>query len=112
MSVLIQSDDLETGMHIMVMGYHVQTLHMSRSDHKVMKMGVNGPVQPGVPLKIIGVTRPFILCTVINPGGSEGGPIILDTRKANFTRPSEEYLQALINFSEDEAELDFEEQQR
>lgn len=104
MSALIQSDDLETGMHIMVMGYHVQAPLMAMSGTQVIEVEARAPVRPGMPLKIIGVTRPFIMCTVINPGGSEGGPIILDTRKASLTRPSEEYLQALINFSEDESE--------
>ena len=37
----------------------------------------------GIPLRIIGLSLPFVACAIIEPGGREAGPTILDIRTTN-----------------------------
>ena len=60
--------------------------------------------QFGIPLRIIGLSLPFVACAIIEPGGREAGPTILDIRKVKICRLDESYVQALTSFNVDDEE--------
>ena len=55
--------------------------------------------QFGIPLRIIGLSLPFVACAIIEPGGREAGPTILDIRKVQLCKLDENYVNALVNFT-------------
>ena len=62
-------------------------------------------VVPWVPLKIVGVSLPYLVCGMLNPGGDRSGPVILDTRKVRVCRLTSEHVNAIVDFKvEDEDE--------
>ena len=54
--------------------------------------------QFGIPLRIIGLSLPFVACAIIEPGGREAGPTILDIRKVQLCKLDESYVNALKSF--------------
>ena len=56
------------------------------------------PVREGVPLKVLGVSLPFVLCSVLCPGGTEAGPEIIDVRHHKVVRLDVSYVQAVKDF--------------
>ncbi len=63
-------------------------------------------VPEGVPLKILGISLPYIVCSVLCPGGAECGPEILDVRHSEFVRLNRAYVEAIADFSGSEASAD------
>jgi len=68
-------------------------------------------VTPGVPLRVLGVSIPFVSCVVVCPGGNEGQVVILDARKFVLGRPTEEYVEGIQGYgvveeSDDKDETD------
>ena len=64
------------------------------------------PVPAGVPLRILAESLPFVLCSVLEPGGTEAGPAIIDIRTIRLAPVSDAYVDALRQFcvEEDNAE--------
>lgn len=108
MSMIITADDFTTGMHVAV--------HSHIEEHRARRLVRSGPggmhagemliqvpdnddsrerPQLGVPLHVIAMELPFLYCMVVEPGGEETGPAILDTRTVRLMRVSNATLDAL-----------------
>ena len=55
-------------------------------------------VPAGVPLRVLERSLPFVVCAVIEPGGNEAGPIILDLREVNLCRLDTRFIKAIVSF--------------
>lgn len=56
-------------------------------------------LQPGVPMRVLDVSLPFVACAVIRPGGDEVGPVILDLRTVCLARLQPAFVDAIRRFS-------------
>ena len=56
------------------------------------------PVPFGVPLRVLEVSLPFVACAVIEPGGTEGGPVICDLRNIQLCCMDECFIDAIRGF--------------
>ena len=72
---------------------------------EVIVMQPKMPVPPGYPMRVLEVSLPFAACVVIEPGGSESGPAIIDLRSFQLCRVSKEFVAAIQGFK-DEGEED------
>ena len=62
------------------------------------------PVPAGVPLRVLECSLPFVVCAVIEPGGSEAGPIILDLREVQLCRIGDAFVNAIVSFEASDCE--------
>ena len=58
----------------------------------------------GAPLRILGLSLPYLLCAVVHPGGAELGPAIIDIRTACLMRVEPRYLNAIRDFQAGEGQ--------
>ena len=58
-------------------------------------------VLPGIPLRIRGVSYPYVVCSVLFPGGAEGQLEILDVRKDRLVALDDSYVSAISRFDPD-----------
>lgn len=56
------------------------------------------PVPLGVPLRVLSVSLPFVLCAVVDPEGAESSPAIIDVRVHRLTPTTESFVDALRQF--------------
>ena len=56
------------------------------------------PVDPGVPLQVLGISMPFVACSILEPGGTLAGPVILDLRRVSLMRLTPDFIAAIIAF--------------
>ena len=108
MGMMIKADDYTIGMYVAVHS-HIEMERTRRyvrsgpdgSDHEEMLIRETGHekarIRPalGVPLHVLAIELPFLYCMVVEPGGSESGPLILDTRTVRLMRVSNATLDAL-----------------
>ena len=59
-------------------------------------------IREGVPLRVLGISLPFLVCGVLQPGGQELGPQIVDVRRTSLALLDEAYVQAIIDFRQPE----------
>ena len=59
-------------------------------------------IPEGVPLRVLGLSLPYVVCSVLHPGGEERGPAILDVRQTRFARLDPSYVEAIATFSRPE----------
>lgn len=57
------------------------------------------PVPMGVPLRVLELSLPFIACSIVEPGGTESGPVILDLRVMRLCRVRERFVRAIKAFA-------------
>ena len=62
------------------------------------------PVPPGYPLRVIGLSLPFAACCVLEPGGRESAPMILDLRNIQLCRLSNEFVNSIASFQSSDEE--------
>ena len=60
--------------------------------------------QVGVPLRVVGISLPFVACGVLKPGGGLDGPVIIDLRYVQLSRLTREFVVAIEQFTSDDAE--------
>lgn len=98
MSTIIPADDLRPGLFVAAHTHGECEPHfqISHSD-TIVQVTREDCVRPGlgVPMRIIAVDLPFIYCMIIEPGGSEGGPLIVDVRTLSLMRVSRTTIRAL-----------------
>ncbi len=98
MGTIIPVDDLEVGLYVAVYSHQDCEAHfqVSHSD-TVVQVTREDYARPGlgVPMRIIAVERPFIYCMIIEPGGSEDGPLIVDVRTLSLMKMSDETVRAI-----------------
>jgi hypothetical protein len=56
------------------------------------------PVQPGVPLRVIATSFPFVACSIIQPVGSEAGPVMVDLRDVRLCRLDHRFVGAIAKY--------------
>lgn len=57
------------------------------------------PVPPGLPLRVLEVSLPFVACAMIEPDGSESGPVIIDLRHIRLCRLNGQFVSAITSFA-------------
>ena len=103
MSTILNADDLATGMFVAVHSPSPQNrLRFRPSDVEESAIELierpPSPVPPGVPMRILGISLPFLACAVLKPGGGLDGPVIVDVRAVRLSRLSSGYIAAISNF--------------
>ena len=73
---------------------------------EVIVMQPKMPVPAGYPMRVLEVSLPFAACVVIEPGGSESGPAIIDLRSFQLCRVSKEFVEAIQGFKDQNEEED------
>lgn len=68
------------------------------------------PVPAGVPLRVMDCSLPFVVCAVIEPGGGEAGPVILDLREVQLCRLRSGFVNAIVSFESSDSEKEGESQ--
>ena len=111
MSLMITADDLSSGMFVAVHSLRTaQRIRVRPSDDAevALELDVPTPVPApiGVPLKVIGISLPFIACAVLKPGGGFDGPLIIDLRCVQLSRVTADFVTAIEQFmsSDEKAE--------
>lgn len=105
MSTILPTDDLRPDLFVTVHSHLEPSPEaMRRKLALAQELGEEPPValfppQPmpdrscyGVPLRIAAVNLPYVYCMVIEPGGVESGPSILDVRRVRFMRVNDETI--------------------
>lgn len=102
MGMLLTADDLAPEMYV--------TVHSAKPlfSHAPNRGGAREPqispamlpIQPGIPLRVLGVSLPFVACSILNPGGTYSGPVILDVRMVHLSRLNSDYIGAIIAFDD------------
>ncbi len=59
-------------------------------------------VAEGIPMRVLGISLPFVVCGVLYPGGREVGPEIIDVRSVRLVSLDPSYVQAIIDFKDPE----------
>ena len=101
MSSVLAPDDLNIGDYVAVYSSrHVAIVQDKEGAQLAIDpSSLSGlAVGAGVPLRVIGISFPFVACAVIEPGGTKGGPVILDVRRVRLIRLSPEFVQCLADF--------------
>lgn len=102
MGSILAADDLAPQMFVAVHSH-------CRSDRNVRRAGPYGievhevppasPVPPGVPLQVMASSLPFVVCSILEPGGNLDGPVILDLRAVRLMRLAPEFVEAVAAYS-------------
>ncbi len=64
------------------------------------------PLGFGMPLQIRAISLPFLACAVLQPGGGHVGPVILDLRGLRLIAVSRQFVRAIAEFKQPEADGD------
>ena len=99
MSTILAADDLTPGIYVAVhsMKWLAANSH-SEDQHTAHCPSSLGGLPMGVPLRVLEVSLPYACCAVLEPGGSEAGPVILDVRVIRLVRLREGYVRAIEEF--------------
>ena len=121
MSTLIATDDLQPDLFVTVHSHierpwparprRVRRFDDSNDERPMPTMPPPPPVPDrscyGVPLRIAAVNLPYVYCMVIEPGGGENGPSILDVRQVRFMRMAPETVAMIVSLGQpDEASVE------
>lgn len=108
MATKLEIDDIQAGMHLTVLGAKSMRIRLrgrGASPRRLMEAVAEQMThvhdecpQPGIPLKVVAVSLPFMLYQVLEPGGTYSMPAVIDTRKFSFGRVDEQYVEAIQCF--------------
>jgi hypothetical protein len=59
-------------------------------------------VAPGMPLQVKALSLPFVACGLVQPGGGQTGPVILDVRGLRLMAVSRKFVAAIRGFKRSE----------
>jgi hypothetical protein len=101
--LLLNVDDIDVGMEVAVYGPARKARRMHRFHPATGTMeAMAAPEQhdhrvpPGVPMQVIGVSPPFVACTIIEPGGNRcSSLVILDLRETRLCRLLGEFVESI-----------------
>ncbi len=96
MSSILSVDDIEIGQ---VVAFHsfFKTNGILPSSKPLSFRSPVGLIPAGAPMRVKGLSLPFVACEVIAPDGEEIGPAIVDIRRLRICLLSNEYINAVIN---------------
>lgn len=100
MSVILEADDLNVDDYIAVHATKYHRILPSRESAWAIRqlILVRPPVPLGIPLRILGISLPFVVCSLLEPGDNESGPVILDLRTVQVCRLDEDFIDAIKRF--------------
>ena len=99
MTVLLAADDIQKGQFVSVYSHTTQANQSYIHQPDCPASLPTTPTLPaGLPLRVLEHSLPFVACTVVQPGGIEDGPVILDLREVNLCRLTENFIKAIITF--------------
>ena len=117
MTTILPTDDLRPDLFVTVHSHLDRTQETARRRMAMAQEAGEEPAMPvvisepapdrtcyGVPLRIAAVNLPYVYCMVIEPGGSENGPSILDVRQVRFMRVNPETLAMIRSIGHDRVE--------
>jgi hypothetical protein len=112
MGMILQADDIFEGMIVAVHSpAHAPAMRIGGKDI-AMTFGQSEsgeprimaapqpelPVQPGVPLRVIATSFPFVACSIIQPSGREAGPVMIDLRDVRLCRMDQRFAGAIAQY--------------
>lgn len=104
MGILLKADDLTKGQFVAVHSLSpIARLCREQSDERDTG-GSPAPVPPGFPLRVLEVSLPFVACSLLQPGGKESGPTIIDLRNVRLCRLNNGFIEAIKAFPPDSGE--------
>lgn len=116
MATKLEIDDLQPGMHLTVLGtkpMRIRVRGRGPSPRRLMQAVAEQMThvhddcpQPGIPLRVMSVSLPFMLFQVLEPGGTYTMPAVIDTRKFTFARVDDEYVQCIAMYSGEQGHSD------
>ena len=101
MGTILAADDLSPEMFVAVHSLRRPTLVARCRGPQIVDIHEAPPatpVPPGLPLQVLGLSLPFVACSVLEPGGYFGGPVIVDLRAVRLTRLSPDFVAAVQAF--------------
>ncbi|MCH2145886.1 MAG: hypothetical protein MK082_12185 [Phycisphaerales bacterium] len=117
MTTILPTDDLRPDLFVTVHSHLDRSRETARrrmamaqeaGEEPTLPMVISEPVPDrtcyGVPLRIAAVNLPYVYCMVIEPGGAENGPSILDVRQVRFMRVNPETLAMIRSIGHDRVE--------
>ena len=119
MTTILPTDDLRPDLCVTVHSHLDRSRETARrrmamaleaGEESPVPMVISDPVPDrtcyGVPLRIAAVNLPYVYCMVIEPGGSETGPSILDVRQVRFMRVNPETLATIRSIGRERVDAD------
>ena len=105
MASILVADDLAPEMFVTVHSVRQQGTRVQRhGPHEFEVHEVVAPVSPGLPLQVLGISLPFVVCSVLNPGGGHSGPVIIDLRTVCLARVAPQFIDAIVAFDAPDTE--------
>ncbi len=100
MSLILAVDDVTPGMFAAIHSCWRPRAIIRRGQPIATETALESPapVPPGVPLRVIGVSLPFAACAVVQPGGEEAGPVIVDLRAVRLSRLDPAFVDSIASF--------------
>ena len=107
MGMLLAADDISAGDFVTIHSPEPKVLrNLLHAGHEPPSGPHLMPVIPGVPLRVLEVSLPFVACSVIEPGRSESGPSIIDLRIVRLCRINRDFVDAIQSFVVNRDETD------
>ena len=98
MGMILEIDDIEVNQLVAV---HSLSF-LSDSDQGPEKFKEFSPVPPGYPLQVLSKSLPFITCSILQPGGGQCGPAVIDLRHLQLCRVTDDFVESVTSFEETE----------
>lgn len=100
MGMLLAADDISAGDYVAVHSPEPRVIRNLRGMHGEVPICQHVmPVTPGVPMRVLEVSLPFVACSLVEPGGCESGPAIIDLRLVRLCRINNDFVEAIRSFS-------------
>ena len=94
--MILAPDDIQTDSHVCIHSIrHFRRRRNQRVEMPRTDIPSDLAIPSGVPLRVMAMSLPFVLSTVLEPGGDESGPAIIDLRTIHLTPVSDDYIDAL-----------------
>ena len=98
MGTLLKADDLTKGQFVAVHSLSPLARLCRESIDEREASVPPAPVPLGFPLRVLEVSLPFVACSLLQPGGKESGPMIIDLRNVRLCRLSNRFIEAIKAF--------------
>ncbi len=101
---LLAPDDLRVGSYIVIHSAAMPRRSAGESDVESMGRLTESMtfIAPGMPLQVKAVSLPFVACGLVQPGGGQAGPVILDVRGLKLMAVSHKFVAAIRGFKRSE----------
>lgn len=104
---ILTPDDLRIGAYVAV--HSVTAVPRTCAEEPERRMSgrpcrESPPLGFGMPLQIRAISLPFLACAVLQPGGGHVGPVILDLRSLRLIAVSRQFVRAIAEFKQPEAD--------